>query len=347
MTTGEELAKLAKVIPLVATAFKHATGQDLDLSAVQPQIDKLYQELALDLDQFVRWEFDYLNQRVSNLEEKCQEAAKDHQLHLLWRNFSWEAERETIDERKRMLTAALVGTFDPRLTIDQKARVERKLRELDPIDVRCLYGLARTAGRWDVGGDAKSETKSEAALVHAVWMRCPSADVLASSGSLRISSAGGGFGHGPWEEAMVTPLGRDILQVVNSYVTKKGAPFDIPGRHPELTAVEETEAWDNIRATAGLTEFLDFANRQKWSRIQYDMLPPGGPPSEGSPKLIFTAPMSELRENAAVAIERITSDSFSLKILGEKTSAYFNVVMRAPPNELRVLADYVEAVWWV
>lgn len=59
----------------------------------------------------------------------------DLQFWRLQAGFEWEALREATDARRRMLAFAAAGLFSVDLTIEQKARVERALRALDPSDV--------------------------------------------------------------------------------------------------------------------------------------------------------------------------------------------------------------------
>jgi hypothetical protein len=61
-----------------------------------------------------------------------------------WRvldNYGYEAAREPMDERRRMLAYAAAGSVHHTLTIAQLARVERMIRELDPDDLVVLAKL--------------------------------------------------------------------------------------------------------------------------------------------------------------------------------------------------------------
>lgn len=57
-------------------------------------------------------------------------------------NFGYEACREAIDERRRMLAFASAGSLNLDLTIAQLARVERTIRELDPEDALLLATIS-------------------------------------------------------------------------------------------------------------------------------------------------------------------------------------------------------------
>lgn len=78
---------------------------------------------------------------AEELRAKIEEMAADSQFQRLHANLEYEAVRSTLDERKKMLAAAAAGLCNPRMSIEDKARVERTLRELDPKDVQLLERL--------------------------------------------------------------------------------------------------------------------------------------------------------------------------------------------------------------
>jgi hypothetical protein len=71
------------------------------------------------------------------------EMVEDHQFLKLQANLEYEALRETTDERREMLAYAAAGLSDPGMPINDKARVERVLRQLDGDDVIHLFDVAR------------------------------------------------------------------------------------------------------------------------------------------------------------------------------------------------------------
>lgn len=77
--------------------------------------------------------------RISELEA----LAMDPQFERVLGNYQFEASREAMDERRRMLALAYAGSLHPGMTVAQLARVERVIRELDPEDVKVLAAVRR------------------------------------------------------------------------------------------------------------------------------------------------------------------------------------------------------------
>jgi hypothetical protein len=82
--------------------------------------------------------------RVS-FEERLVSMVSDAQFVRLQANVEYEALREATDERRRMLAYAAAGLADPSMPLTLKARIERTLRGLDPIDVVTLRRIVRFA----------------------------------------------------------------------------------------------------------------------------------------------------------------------------------------------------------
>jgi hypothetical protein len=89
----------------------------------------------------------YLTKREA--EAKDQEAFRasvramldDHQFARLQGSLKFEAARESTDERLEMLAYAGAGLADPDVPINEKARIERTIRQLDGEDVLFLHEL--------------------------------------------------------------------------------------------------------------------------------------------------------------------------------------------------------------
>jgi hypothetical protein len=75
------------------------------------------------------------------LEAIAEGQAEDQQLRRLLFATGDEASREAMRDRRIMLACASAGLIDPTMTIAEKARAIRALRELDPSDIRALYAL--------------------------------------------------------------------------------------------------------------------------------------------------------------------------------------------------------------
>lgn len=69
------------------------------------------------------------------------EHVADRQFHLVQRNYLFEAQREAMDERRRMLMFAKAGSYNAELTLGEIARVERSIRGMDPDDVMNLADM--------------------------------------------------------------------------------------------------------------------------------------------------------------------------------------------------------------
>ena len=251
--------------------------------------------------------------------------SEDPQMHRVWDNFVYESIREATAERREMLAAADAGIVDPRLTIEQKARVERILRQLDPDDVRALYGIDRAV--------------VEDSELYELWGRLPNRDVLVSTGCLRLDpgplAGAGGVGK---PIPQVTPMGYDVLRVMRTYCRKRGAPFEVPGRHPEPDAEACQRAWAMIDR-AGLKELMELARRSPTYKA-YTL--PGRQPfaelSFGGFRGADAAEGLKYVESATA-----TESAFNIQVREHESVAYISV--SGPHEILRVPADELEARW--
>jgi hypothetical protein len=125
----------------------------------------------------------------------------------VFNNYAFEAEREAIDERRRMLQFAFCGSVDPCLTLAEIARTERAIRELDPPDV---LQLSNVSFRGDHGDAARDRWE--------MLRGSPCADALVGAGCIRISTVEGGAGEGARQEASLTKIGRNVLVVLRAYI---------------------------------------------------------------------------------------------------------------------------------
>jgi hypothetical protein len=136
-----------------------------------------------------------LRARVAELESRGGRTLLD--------NCAIEAQREPIDERRRMLAYAAAGGGPTCLSVAQLSRAERTIRELDPTDVLVLADLGSG------GGDARGAT----AVVRSRW---PSSySTLRSAGCVaRPDETWDGM-----HQLAVTPAGAAVLEVLADYVT--------------------------------------------------------------------------------------------------------------------------------
>lgn len=157
--------------------------------------------------------------------EALERLVADPQLERVRRNYGFEAAREAIDERRRMLAFADAGSLSPDLTVAQAARVERTIRELDPNDVKVLAKIQK------IDAPARDPTKvldAEGRKLHdqriEIWHASdPSGHILVSSGCLDVSAPSS-----VWEMdclCIVTKLGKWVLTVLDTYL-RVDVPLD-------------------------------------------------------------------------------------------------------------------------
>ncbi|MGK3966350.1 hypothetical protein WMF38_19465 [Sorangium sp. So ce118] len=163
--------------------------------------DEMFREWIAELHQALHELLPEWEGRFSELEIKLDKIAEDPQLFRLLDGFGYEASREAINERRRLLAHAAAGAMSPELTIGQKARVERTLRELDPDDVILLCNINSMT---DAGARYTALEASGA-----------SGDMLIGSGCIRT------YIPEVWDAVTVahaTTLGSWVLTMCSSYV---------------------------------------------------------------------------------------------------------------------------------
>ena len=148
---------------------------------------------------------------LNELKRRLEELVSDPELARVRDNYGFEAAREAIDQRRRMLTFASVGSINLELSVVHIARVERVVRELDPSDVKLLSTLSED---W-------SKTSYEALERAGI-----SGDALVSSGCVRLrdgnlwSAEADHLAYEAPDEtvATVSELGRMVLVVCDPYL---------------------------------------------------------------------------------------------------------------------------------
>ncbi len=271
-----------------------------------------------------------LGARIADLGSKIDVQADDPQLYRVWDNFVYESIREAIAERREMLAAADAGIVDPTLTIEQKARVERTLRQLDPADVRALFGFELIG---NAGGHRERDE------VYQLWKRMPNGDVLVSSGCLRLNPeplAGAGGAGKPIPE--VTPLGRNVLRVLRVYVRKRGPSFEIPGRPPASDEQTRQEVCTRLDAVAGLRDLLE------WVR-HADFVSFAAPKRGGEARLEAYFDAETLLGRVKGLVDAVDLAVAPVRVAVEQQSAHAFVKFEGPFEVLRVVADDAWARW--
>lgn len=154
---------------------------------------------------------------------KVRDMVADDQYHRLHLNLEWEAIRETLHERRELLAHAAAGLSTPGLTINEKARIERALRQVDADDVIHFDRLARFDDPEFVpkeGNDAPVERQRSFHNARKRLLLASEKPLSKSSLTMAgcIAEDSGIFG-GPI--LAITPLGRQLLEVLESYLWEK------------------------------------------------------------------------------------------------------------------------------
>jgi len=171
------------------------------------------------------------------------------------------ASTEVIDERLKMLAAAAAGSANVRLTIAEAARVERKLQELDPDDVKALWKIHRAVGNIDLDGTECSDLTTLVAQREAT-------DPL-DSGLLQRQYGGfGGVG-----STSVTKLGYHILLILEEFLRESVPDSDIAGRQPQPSDRSVNVVQGIISAHPELMEFIDRIEKSAKHFYPYYSLP--------------------------------------------------------------------------
>ncbi|WP_437304800.1 hypothetical protein [Sorangium sp. So ce388] len=233
------------------------------------QLHREREELALqwsaELKAAVPQAVAYLESRVDDLDARIAELSSDPQLRRVYTNFNFEAHREAIDERRRMLAHAAAGLINPEITVERKARVERTLRALDPADILMLHGANLVPGRMrgeSLLGTPSGGDDNPGRMRADLLLGTPSGDVLASSGCVRMQVSGGGAGQGVWTEVFITQLGLDVLTALRTYTQNRKLSFVVPGREYKETDRTEEAARKILAALPGLGDLVSWSTRR-------------------------------------------------------------------------------------
>lgn len=149
-------------------------------------------------------------EEIAHLQERVARLEGDPQFDRVQDNYGYEAYREAMKERRRMLAYAAAGSLPARLTIGQLARVERTIRELDPVDVLVLADLER---------ETRSRRGTPSDPVYLRWQKAgASGSMLVAAGCVHVGAQGGGFGSAPLPVAEITEIGRWVLEVLADYI---------------------------------------------------------------------------------------------------------------------------------
>jgi hypothetical protein len=317
-----------------------------------------YREWVRDLDAAVAVHTQAINESAeagAQVEERIAALESDRRLVRIWNNLGYDAMREALEERRAMLADAAVALALSPLPIERKARIERTLRDLDPVDVCDLYGLARIVGSQDTDGTKLRTTDN---LRHHVWAsggRVENAEILLSAGCVYLPPGGGAGWGGGMQELRVSRLGAELLSVMGLYAKRRGVSFEIPGRGPAITTEELGRAQHAVAEVPGLAKFLVWTRTAPRVGKQYAMpfegtfvLPDGS--SIKRPFLQVNVYDGEQRSVVGALAEASRTGPLRVHvgadISADDAPGAFTAHITGPHEILRVLAEG-DDWWWV
>jgi hypothetical protein len=301
-------------------------------------------------------------------ERRLEELFDQHETQLLAVLYAEDAYREAVDARRRMLSVAAASIVDLDLTIDEKARIEKVLRNLDPADVLELHKLSRAVGRIRRVPEGGYLYGSTAALCHALLAASDSDDALTAARCVRetILPSGGGWGGagGSAEDvAYVTERGAIVLRVLRRYVDEKHDVFVGSGREQVPGSRSEVEARKVTGKVPGLLAAIQRALREgrtleRWLTPRFEpvwpTMPEGGDArmprkvANPSPTAMSTLHLPAIPLEAARLIPTPEGHEVSVELadLPQYGRPATNVMIRGPFDVLRWLAEDIDARWW-
>jgi hypothetical protein len=284
---------------------------------------------------------------------------EDAEVEILLDLYAQRGAQEAHRERRLMLSHAATTIVDLETSIEEKCRVEKVLRDLDPTDVIELDRIARVAGYIERVSDGRARSYlGEGQFRYAVVDRSRSRDALVSSGCIR-EVAGHGFGSSYAEpvlsSAHVTPRGRLVLHTLRSYVAPRRVLA--PGRELPPEARRESEARAclarNADVVALAVTLTHRARRSSAHRVQFDALlaSADGPRSLSSPFLWPHAKATELTRLVLSPVEQADLRAFprkqdDLAIEATDTASMpMSATITGPFDVLYWFAEDLDASW--
>jgi hypothetical protein len=225
-----DLADVAgTLVPVVGKTLAHWANRNT--RALVEARDEMFRDWVVEEKRATVEHARRLTEQAGDLEAlraKLEELISDPSFGRVRDNYGYEAAREALHERRRMLAYASAGSANVELTISQIARVERTIRELDPENIGLLAKLAAIVDPPPSGLEANSETSATwtnqangAAHVRAVLvLEDPTGEVLLASGCVLLFTVKppAGMISSPIEGAAVTQIGQWVLAVLDGYI---------------------------------------------------------------------------------------------------------------------------------
>jgi hypothetical protein len=308
--------------------------------------DEAVAEWAAAAHQAANTEIPRLEARFEDLEGHVRAFFEDRQSRRIYANLGFEAAREALDERRRMLAYASIGLLAPGLSLERKARVERTLRELDPGDVRVLHSISRSIGLISLNGKHINRVAGEAGLrADLVRAMRGAGDTLVASGCVRVSYHSGAGAS--WSEAWLTERGWDVLEVLDGYLLSRGSAFDEPGRERGSADRSEETIRKLLSAAPQVIELATLSRRLAWHvqrRYEHKR-------SSADACLEFSVVLRTLIMAKPLhdAFKRVEADTGLPDVSAQREDASPMIVLRlrGPHDLLRWLAEEAGAQWHI
>lgn len=342
-----------------------------DPKAIARAINENYQDFVIETAQHVGYVEARLfeqGMKIEEIEARLARATEDREEQRLFYAFAFEAMREALADRRAMLAAAAAGLALLDLPVEDKARCERTLRQLDPRHVLQLHGLSRVAGNVfrgvflnDVGN-----------VRHGVWLTLEDGEVLVSAGCVRLSdvnvwgaSGTGGVIDPASADLTITRTGKLVLTALDAYTRARPIPFafEVPGREVWAGSRTEDDARRVLAEQApGLADMVAPLARAKGARYSFPSwsTPAGAlepPPFDGAAWLQIEGvdresaervravrPFEPVRHENMRATGRMSEVAVDAHKFDGRDDWYVRVY--GPHDVLRWLAEDVDAAWY-
>ena len=211
--------------------------------AVSQALTANYEEWVVLLDAWVAYIYaqqSKIADDVEALNATVERLAESDDSRRILASFAFEAMREALPARKEMLAAAAAYLLLTDMPIEEKARCERALRQLDALNVMQLYGLSRVVSKYLHGEDVKNAD----VVRHGAWLSLEDREVLTSAGCVSITPVALSFSGNERATAALrlTKTGKLVLRVLADYTNRGVVPFTPHGRERATDARSPEDA---------------------------------------------------------------------------------------------------------
>ena len=295
-----------------------------------------------------------LGESVEGLDEKVSALLEDHQIDLLAALYADCAYREALEERRKMLCHAAATIADLGVSIEEKCRVEKVLRDLDPKDIIELDRIARVVGwvRRLPDGRARAYL-DEARFRYVVLDESKSRDALMSSGCIRELNPdvwGSVHAEPASSQAFISRRGQLVLRTMRSYVGPRR--LLAPGRElpPGARSEQDARAWLEERAPGLASPLRGMALRARRApegRVQFDTIKAraeGPAAADQTLTLIEPPPTTAVRLHLSPVSAK---DAAELPALAPDQGLALEVRQDAGGSTSLALVGPLDAIYWM